>query len=87
MSNPNTNALALASRRNSVPHMRIIHIGKDSQPVTLPEMATVNSQSWKKSASFGTLENSVYSLVTSHTVADVIALVGNELPIDTGAAF
>ena len=87
MSNPNTNSLALAARNNHAPHMRVIHIGKDSQPVTLPKMVSVNSHSWKKSASFGTLHNSGYSLVVSHTVADMVALVSNELPLDTGPEF
>ena len=28
--------------------MRVVYIGKDQQAVTLPQMAFVNSQSWKK---------------------------------------
>ena len=50
-------------------------------------MASMNSDSWKKSASFYTLSSAVRSLVEAHTVADVISLVANELPIDTGSAF
>ena len=67
--------------------MRVIHIGKDQQPVTLPRMISVNGQSWKKAASFSTLDNLVYSLVDAYSVADVISLVSNELPLDTGPAF
>ena len=85
MSNPNTNALA--TERTPSSNMRVIHIGKDAQPVTLPTMVSVNSQSWKKSASFDILQNSANSLVTSHTVSDIVALVDNELPLHTGAAF
>ena len=84
MSNPNTNSLASAASNYS---MRTIHIGKNSQPVTLPKMVSVNSYSWRKSTSFNTLENSVYSLLGSHTVADLISLVSDELPLGTGAAF
>ena len=93
MSNPNTNALSLSNRRGqssfslSSSGMRVIHIGKDQQPVTLPRMTSVNGQSWKKAASFSTLDNLVYSLVDAHSVADVISLVSNELPLDTGSAF
>ena len=65
----------------------MIHIGKDQQPVTLPRMTSINGHSWKKAASFGTLENLVYSLVDAHSVADVISLVSNELPLDNGSAF
>ena len=87
MSNPNTNALAIANKKNQSSHMRVVHIGKDAQPVTLPIMTSMNSHPWKKSASFDILKNTVDSLVPSHTVADIIALVANELQLNTGAAF
>ena len=41
----------------------------------------------EKSANFETLNDSVDSLVETHSVADIIALVGNEIPIDTGASY
>ena len=84
--NPNTNALAIAFRQctnstssTSTSNMRVVYIGKDQQPVTLPQMASINSQPWKKkSASFETLNDSADSLVEDHSVADVIALVGKK---------
>ena len=78
------NALASAASNSS---MRTIHIGKDSQPVILLKMVSVNSYFWRKSTSVNTLENSVYLLLGCHTVADLISLVSDELPLDTGAAF
>ena len=50
-------------------------------------MASINSQSWKKSSSFNTLNDSVDSLLEAHSMADIVALVGNEIPIDTGASY
>ena len=50
-------------------------------------MVSVNSQSWDKSANFETLNDSVESLVEVYSVADIIALIGNEIPIDTGASY
>ena len=50
-------------------------------------MVSVNCPSWEKAASFGILEDTVYSLSESHTVADLVNLASNELPLDTGAAF
>ena len=44
MSNANTNVLSSVARNSS---MRTIHIDKDSQPVTLPKMASVDIHSWK----------------------------------------
>ena len=67
--------------------MRVVYIGKDSQPVNLAVMSSVNSHSWRKSASYKSLKYNVYSLVTAHTVADLISMVSNVLPQDTGAAF
>ena len=84
MSNPNTNSLASAAISSSI---RSIHSGNNSQPVALPKMASVNSYFWKKSTIFNTLENSVYSLLGSHTCANLISLVSDELPLDSGAAF
>ena len=67
--------------------MRVIHIGKYSQPFSLPLMASVNSESWGKSASYQTLKNSVYSLLKAYTAVDVVTLVSDELHMDIGAAF
>ena len=57
------------------------------QTLNLRRMVLVNRSYWKEAASFGTLHDSVYSLVDAHSIADVISLVSNELPLDTGAAF
>ena len=57
------------------------------QPIALAKMAFVNSFTWKKSASFTTLKNTIYPLAEVHTMADVISLVSNELLLDTGAGF
>ena len=87
MSNSSTTALSLASRSSSGSRMRMISIGKDSQPVNLPNMSSMNDHSWKKAASFETLRRCVYSLKDDHTVADLISLISGELPQDTGSAF
>ena len=83
MSNPNTKALSLASKKSLDSGMRVVHIGKDSQPINLTVMSSVNSHSWRKSASYESLKRNVYSLATAHTVADLISMVSNELPHDS----
>jgi len=67
--------------------MKTVLVGKDQQPVTIMQMAPLNASAWRKPASFDNLRNTVHSLLETHSIADVIALVSNELPIDTGAAF
>ena len=94
MSNPNTLAVNAANmQRNTTPAsnlasgLKIVHIGKDIQPVTIVKMVSVNKEIWEKSACFQSLKNTIYSLVESHSPAEVTAFVSGELPIDTGAAF
>ena len=65
----------------------MVYIGKEQQPISLPEIVSVNSHSWKKAASFGTLMESVNSLKDSHTIADIMSIVSNEIPIDSSAAY
>ena len=84
MSNPNTSTLPSTASNSS---MRTIHIGKNSQPITLTKVASVNSYSWRKSTIFNTLEKSVYSLLVYHAVADLVSLVSDEIILDAGAAF
>ena len=89
MSNPNSAALAVALRnrngtkRNSSSSGRTVYIGKDMQPIYLPQMKSINSYTWQKASSFGTLFDTISNLVDAHSVADVISLVSTELPIDT----
>ena len=91
MSNPSSAALALALRNrqgtSSSSHGRTVHIGKDMQPINLPKMHSVNSHAWQKAASFGTLFDTVSNLVDAHSIADIISLVSNELPIDSSSAY
>ena len=93
MSNLNTNVLARSLRnRGNAPDtssssMSVVHIVKDIQHVTLPKIKSVNSPSWQKSACFGSLFNALSDLVAAHSVADVVSLVSNELPLDTTATF
>ena len=92
MSSPNTNAMAssLRNSRHSTTNpfkTRVVYIGKDQDPIYLAKMASVNSDAWKKSSSFGTLADAVDALTEAHSVADVIALMSSEIPFDIGLAF
>ena len=67
--------------------MKTVMVGKDQHPVTIMQMAHVNDPAWKKAASFENLCNTAHSLLEAHNIADIMALVANEIPMDTGAAF
>ena len=64
-----------------------MHIGNDRQPVTIVKLASINSQTWKKSACFESFKNTVYSLVEDHSTVEVTSFISTELPLDTGASF
>jgi len=68
--------------------MKTFLVRKDQQPVTaIMQMVPVNMSLWRKAVSFHNLRNTVHSLLEMHSITDVISLVSNELPIDTGTAF
>ena len=87
MSSPNTNVLDISVRNVSRSGMRVVYIGKEAQPVTLPTIVTVNWHSWKKSSSFESLKGSIYSLLATHSVPHLISLVSGELPQDMSTVF
>ena len=87
MSNPKTKALSLASKKSLGSNMRVAYIEKDSQLVNLAVTSSINSHSWRKLASYESFKRNVYSLATARTVVDLISMVSNVLPQDTGAAF
>ena len=92
MHNPNTNAVTTSFRNNRYSASnhstsRVVHIGNDQQHVNLAKMASIKSGAWKTSASFGTLADTVGSLIGAHYVAGVISPVSTDIHIDTGSLF
>ena len=93
MSNPNSLAVNAANRQrntntvsNLASGLKIVHIGKDMQLVTIVKLVFVNRETWEKSAWFQSLKNTIYSLVESYSPAEVTNFFFAELPIDIGAA-
>ena len=95
MSSPNMNASSILRNQSSrttsfstnLSGMKTVFVGKDQHPVTIMQMAHVNDPAWKKAASFENLRNNAHSLLEAHSIADIMALIANEVPMDTGAAF
>ena len=65
MSSPNTNALitlinnAVRDPTPTAAGFKIVYIGKDKYPMSILEMARVDDDGWKKSASFESLSSTV----------------------------
>jgi len=96
MSSPNLNAASILrnqatrstnSSTSNLSGMKTVYVGKDQHPVTITEMAHVNEAVWKKSGCFENLYNTAHSLLEAHSTADIMALIAQEIPMDTGAAF
>ena len=49
-------------------------------------MAPINSDSWKKSASFESLSTTVQGQMDVHNESDLMTIISREMPIDVTAA-
>ena len=62
------------------------HIGKDDIPTSFPKLQPVSDTVWQKKSSFDQLVLTIYGLLKSHPVADLIPLIACEVPIETFTA-
>ena len=94
MSNPNTNALMSmlqnAVRADNGPTaagFKTAYVGKDRFPIMILNMASIDDDAWKKSASFERLESSVKGKMDVHISSDLVTAIANDLPIDVTTAY
>jgi hypothetical protein len=96
MSSPTIKALLarISTAANSVPSTsslgngyKTVYVGKDQHPVSISALDEVSAPAWKKAAGFDELTRVVFSLADTHEVADLVALISQELPIATNVAF
>jgi len=66
---------------------KTVYVGKDQHPVSISALDEVSAPAWKKAAGFDELSRVVFSLADTHEVADLVALISQELPIATNVAF
>lgn len=68
-----------STAENNVPidgiGIKTVYVGKDKRPVLIKEVVPFSEPAWKRSFS------------DSHSAADIINLIANELPIDTETSF
>ena len=94
MSSPNTNALmsllsdaVKGNRKPSAAGFKIVYVGKDKTPLSILEMAPIDGDVWKKSASFESLSSTIRGQMEAHNTADLISIISQEMPIDVTAAY
>ena len=93
MSSPNTNALitllnnAVREPKPTAAGFKIVYVGKDKYPMSILEMAPVDDDGWKKSASFESLSSTIRGQIDVQNTADLISVISQEIPIDVTTAF
>ena len=94
ISSPNTNVLMAllndAVRGHHKPTAagyKIVYVGKDKTPLSILEMAPIEGDAWKKSASFESLSSTIRGQMESYSSADLISVISQELPVDVTTAF
>ena len=75
-----------ADTRNGNGNFKVVHLGKDQRPISVMKLATMEDPSWKRGATFNHLEKAMRGQLANYTMADLLTVVANELPISTESA-
>ena len=59
-----------------------VYFGKDHIPTYLPKLQPVSGTAWRKKAGLDQIVSTIYVLLKSHSVANLIALIYCEVPIE-----
>ena len=81
--NPTT-ALNMLSTFSMIP--QTVHFRKDHINTSLPKLKPVSDTVWWKKYGSDQLTSTIYGLLKSHSVADLIPLIAHKLPIETFTA-
>ena len=94
MSSPNTTiaagSLHILRNESSQPNaigMKTIYVGREQTPTVIMEMAKQSAPGYQRRACFSQFYSTVISLADTHSVADLVSLVHQEVPITTTALF
>jgi len=72
-----------ADTRNGNGNFKVVHLGKDQRPISVMKLAAMEDPSWKRGATFNHLEKAMRGQLTNYTMADLVMIVANELPISS----
>jgi len=84
MSSANTRVAADA--RIGTNGFKTIYLGKDQRPISVMKLALLEEPSWKRGATFTHLAKAIKSQMKNYTMADLVTVVANEMPISTESA-
>ena len=81
-----SNTRIAADARNGSNNFKIVHLGKDQRPISVMRLATMEDPTWMRSATFNHLSKAMRGQMQNYTMADLVTVVANELPISTESA-
>ena len=81
--NDSTVALNLISYFSIIPWK--VYFGKDHIPIYLPKLQPVSNTVWRKKVGFNQVVSTVYGLLKSNSITNIIPLVACKVPIETFA--
>ena len=80
------NTRILADTRNRNGNFKVVHLGKYQRPISVMKVAAMEVPSWKRGATFNHLSKAIKVQLKNYTLADLVTVVANELPISTESA-
>jgi len=84
MSSANTRVAADA--RIGTNGFKTIYLGKDQRPISVMKLALLEEPSLKRSATLNHLAKAIKSQMKKYTMADLVTVVANKMPISTESA-
>ena len=81
-----SNTRVAAAARTGNGDFKVVHLGKDQRPISIMKLAGLNEPSWKRGATFNHLSKAIKVQLKNYTLADLVTVVANELPISTESA-
>ena len=93
MTSPNTNALmtllknAVREPKPTVARFKIFYVGKDTYPMSILEMASVDDGGWKKCVSLESLLSTIQRKIDVQNTVDLISVISQQIPINVTTAF
>ena len=81
-----SNTRVAADARTGNGNFKIVYLGKDQRPISVMKLAALNEPTWRRGATFNHLSKAIRGQLKSYTLADLVTVVANELPISTESA-
>ena len=74
----------VARTRNG--NFKIVYLGKDQRLISVMKLADLYAPTWRRGATFNHLSKAIRGQLKSFTLADLVTVVANVLPISTESA-